>query len=301
MDMLKEFEEYLIEQDKATLTLRGYLADLRLFSRWFVGTNEEGLRADNWVSGDVRAYKEELLNKAAKPQTINRRLAALVSFGNWAVQAGLIEINPALHIRSVATTPLSPKWLEKREKAALLRAMERDLQVARQRYPRLWILRLRDAVMVTVLLNTGLRVGELCALRLPDAYISERKGKVTVRAGKGGKQRVVPLNRRARQMLSQWLLHRPPVDMDALFVGQRSSAVSARSVQRAVGRLSQAAGLENVTPHILRHTFAKSLINQGVTIEKVAALLGHSDLNTTRIYITPGERDLEEAVGMLER
>ena len=150
-----------------------------------------------------------------------------------------------------------------------------------------------------LLLNTGLRVGELCALRLSDVQMSERKGKVIVRSGKGGKQRIVPLNRQARQMLSQWLLHRPPVDTDALFVGQRNNAVSARSVQRAVGRLAQLAGLEDVTPHILRHTFAKSLINQGVSIEKVAALLGHSDLNTTRIYITPGERDLEEAVGML--
>jgi site-specific recombinase XerD len=299
MKIFDEFEKHLIEQDKATLTVRGYLADLRLFRRWFGNVTQEDLQADNWVSGDVRAYKEELLSKSAKPQTINRRLAALVSFGNWAVQAGQIEINPALHIRSVAIAPLSPKWLEKREKAALLRATERDLQVAKQRFPRLWVLRLRDATMVTVLLNTGLRVGELCTLGLSDAYISERKGKVIVRAGKGGKQRVVPLNRQARRMLSQWLLYRPPVNTDALFVGQRSNAVSARSVQRAVGRLAQAAGLEDVTPHILRHTFAKSLINQGVTIEKVAALLGHSDLNTTRIYITPGERDLEEAVGML--
>jgi site-specific recombinase XerD len=299
MNEFDEFARYLTEQDKATLTVRGYLADIRIFSRWFRRTNEEDLKADNWVSGDVRAYKEALLDKSAKPQTINRHLASLVSFGNWAVQDGQIESNPALHIRSVATAPLSPKWLEKREKAALLRAMERDLQVARKRYPRLWVLRLRDAAIMTLLLNTGLRVGELCALRLSDAQMSERKGKVIVRSGKGGKQRIVPLNRQARQMLSQWLLHRPPVDTDTLFVGQRNNAVSARSVQRAVGRLAQAAGLEDVTPHILRHTFAKSLIDQGVSIEKVAALLGHSDLNTTRIYITPGERDLEEAVGRL--
>jgi site-specific recombinase XerD len=86
-------------------------------------------------------------------------LAALVSFGSWAVQSGAIEINPALHIRSVASAPLSPKWLDKREKSALLRAMEKDLALARKRYPRLWVLRLRDAVMVTTLLNTGLRVG----------------------------------------------------------------------------------------------------------------------------------------------
>jgi site-specific recombinase XerD len=299
MDMLKEFEASLVEQDKATLTVQGYLADVGLFMRWFELKNGECLNPENWTSADVRAYRQALLDKTAKPQTINRRLAALVSFGNWTVEQEYHFSNPALYIRSVATAPLSPKWLEKREKAALLRAMERDLQVARKRYPRLWVLRLRDAAVVTVLFNTGLRVGELCALRLLDVQISERKGKVIVRSGKGGKQRVVPLNGQARQMLSQWLLHRPPVDIDALFVGQRNGAVSARSVQRAVGRLAQDASLEDVTPHILRHTFAKSLIDQGVSIEKVAALLGHSDLNTTRIYVTPSEKDLEEAVGRL--
>ena len=82
MDILKTFEDYLIERDKATLTVRGYLADIGLFARWFGSVNGEDLKADNWVSGDVRAYKEELLDKASKPQTINRRLAALVSFGN---------------------------------------------------------------------------------------------------------------------------------------------------------------------------------------------------------------------------
>ena len=122
MNEFDEFARYLTEQDKATLTVRGYLADIRIFSRWFRRTNEEDLKADNWVSGDVRAYKEELLNKAAKPQTINRRLAALVSFGNWAVQAGLIESNPALHIRS----PSKPEVAgEARESCALASDGER--------------------------------------------------------------------------------------------------------------------------------------------------------------------------------
>jgi len=71
-------------------------------------------------------------------------------------------------------------------------------------------------------------------------------------------------------------------------------------VQRAVLRFAGEAGIENVTPHVLRHSFAKALIDSGVTLEKVATLLGHSNLNTTRIYTTPGERDLEEAVKTLE-
>ena len=299
MSIFEAFEQYLREQDKAPLTLRGYLADLRLFARWFAQENGEVLRTDNYFAADIRAYRQHLLAQGAQPQTVNRRLAALLAFGNWAVQSGAIEINPALHIRSVPSTPLSPKWLDRREKAALLRAMEKDLAFARRHYPRLWLLRLRDAAILVLLLNTGLRVSELCALQLADVELGERKGRLIVRAGKGSKQRIIPLNKEARRILAEWLLHRPPESGETLFVGQRGGAINTRSVQRAVRRLAQSAGLEGVTPHILRHTFAKGLINQGVSIEKVATLLGHSDLNTTRIYITPGERDLEEAVEVL--
>ena len=70
-------------------------------------------------------------------------------------------------------------------------------------------------------------------------------------------------------------------------------------MQLAVSRLADLAGLSGVTPHICRHTFAKSLLDNGVTLEKVAALLGHESLDTTRLYVTPGERDLEEAVAGL--
>jgi integrase/recombinase XerC len=300
MNYFDEFERYLEGQDRAETTIRGYLADLRLFTKWFLAELGESFTLPRWTAADIRRYRQTLLAQGAKPQTINRRLAAIASFGNWAVQAGHLESNPALHIRSVATAALSPKWLEKKDKAALVRAAEKDVQLARKRYPRLWISRLRDASMLTLLLNTGLRVGELCAFNLGDLQLSERKGSVTVPSGKGQKQRLVPLNAEVRIILQQWMIYRPVVETSALFTGQRNERVTARSVQRAVARLAEAAGLSGVTPHVLRHTFAKSLLDSGVGIEKVAALLGHSDLNTTRIYITPSEGDLEEAVKQLK-
>lgn len=72
-----------------------------------------------------------------------------------------------------------------------------------------------------------------------------------------------------------------------------------RSVQLAVARVADLAGLQDVTPHTLRHTFAKSLLDNGISLEKVAALLGHESLDTTRLYVTPGEKDLQEAVAGL--
>ena len=84
-----------------------------------------------------------------------------------------------------------------------------------------------------------------------------------------------------------------------MFLGQREERLQSKTVQRSVQRFAKEAGLENVTPHILRHSFAKALIDNGVTLEKVAILLGHNNLNTTKIYTTSGELDLEEAVNSL--
>ena len=120
-----------------------------------------------------------------------------------------------------------------------------------------------------------------------------------VRKGKGSKQRSVPLNTDARKAIQDWLSVRRQVDNDYVWVAVESEeegALSARSMQRAIYRLGQQAGLENLTPHMLRHSFAKNLVDSGVGLEKVAALLGHSNLNTTRVYIAPNQQDLERAV-----
>ncbi len=119
------------------------------------------------------------------------------------------------------------------------------------------------------------------------------------RAGKGRKQRVVPINTEARRLLDEWFTVRPDTGSEMLFIGQRGEPMQVRSIQLAVARIAASAGLDEVTPHHLRHTFAKSLLNNGVSLEKVAALLGHESLDTTRLYVTPGERDLEDAVAGL--
>jgi len=299
MNLLTEFSAYLQSLDRSPATVRGYLTDLSVFTRWLESQGTSNLA--NLTAADLRFYRQHLLDHSASPQTINRKLAALAAFGSWAAQTGILSANPALNIKSVGTMPQAPKWLDKKQRASLIQAAKDDLQKARLRYPRLWVLRLRDATAVTLLLNTGLRVSELANLKLGDLLLTERKSTLTVRAGKGTKQRVLPLNKDARAMLEQWLAVRPQISDDALFVGQRGERLQVRSVQCAVSRLAELAGLQDVTPHICRHSFAKALLDSGVTLEKVATLLGHESLDTTRLYITPGEKDLELAVGLLDQ
>lgn len=293
MNLLTQFSEYLVSLDRSPATVRGYITDLTVFARWL----ERDLSTLEPV--DVREYRSVLLKKGAAAQTVNRKLAAIAAFGNWAVLNSVLASNPALNVRSVETVALAPKWLDKKERNALLQAIRDDLQKSRIRYPRLWVLRLRDAVVVTLLLHTGLRVSEVANLRVCDIFLSERKAVLTVRAGKGGKQRQVPINSEARRLLDEWFSVRPDSGSEMLFIGQRGEPMQTRSVQIAVARFAEQAGLRGVTPHVCRHTFAKSLLDNGVTLEKVAALLGHESLDTTRIYVTPGEKDLQDAVAGL--
>jgi integrase/recombinase XerC len=105
----------------------------------------------------------------------------------------------------------------------------------------------------------------------------------------------VPLNRDVRQALAAWLEVRPEEDTPALFLSQKGGAHSPRAISSRVTQLAEQAGLEDVSPHTLRHSFAKNLVDAGVTLEKVATLLGHESLETTRVYVTPSQADLQAA------
>jgi integrase/recombinase XerC len=291
----------LLAEDRSPVTIAGYVGDVRLFACWFEKQNQESLTSGSLTNDAVRGYKQYLLDQANKPKTINRRLATLAAYAHWLEQAGYVKNgrNPAQGVKAVKEAALAPKWLDKKQRAALLRAVDNEVENAMRRYPRLRLMYQRDAAIVKLILFAGLRVGEIVELRMNDVVLDERKGNVVVREGKGTKRREIPLNAKARKVLLDYLRMRPEVENNDLFLGQRNDGVRSKTIQRAVQRFAKKAGLENVTPHTLRHSFAKALIDTDVSLEKVATLLGHSNLNTTRIYTTPGEGDLEEAVGKL--
>ncbi len=299
---LDEFQAYMLTEDRSPVTITGYTGDVRLFAKWYEEYHGEALTPDALTNEAVRSYKQHLLNQAAKPKTINRRLAALAAYAHWLEQAGYVRNlrNPVQGVKAVKETALAPRWLDRKQRAALLRAVDKEVEDAVHRYPRLRLMYLRDAAIVKLLLFAGLRVGEIIQLRMSDIALDERKGSVVVREGKGTKRREVPLNIKVRKALLDYLRVRPDVDSDFLLIGQRNEAIKGKTVQRSVTRFTKHIGLRDVTPHTLRHTFAKSLIDSGVSLDRVATLLGHSNLNTTRIYTSPSLHDLEEAIGGLE-
>ena len=299
---LDEFQAYLLTEDRSLVTITGYLGDVRLFAKWHEEHLGEVLTPDALTNEAVRGYKQHLLDQAAKPKTINRRLAALATYAHFLEQIGYVTNarNPVQGVKAVKETVLAPKWLEKKQRSALLRAVDKEVEIAMRRYPRLRLMYLRDAAIVKLILFTGLRVGEIIHLRLSDVVLDDRKGSVVVREGKGTKRREIPLNAKARKSLLDYLQMRPDVESNMLFLGQRNEGVQSKTIQRAVQRYAKKAGLKNATPHILRHSFAKALIDAGVSLEKVASLLGHSNLNTTRIYTTPSLEELNDAIEKLD-
>lgn len=305
MNFFAEFETYLREQDRAERTIRGYLADLPIFITWFEQSTGEIFSPNLVTPTDAREFRQySLLQKKKAANTVNRHLAALTAYFSFLVKQGKVNQNPIGGIRKVDVPRSSPRWLDRKEQYRLSRIMEQDLQVGIARYPKRWANRQRDFSLVTLLKHTGLRVHEVTHLMLDDLVVSDRKGSLLVRDGKGSKQRTIPLNADARNALRAWLEIRPDLPENKfVFIALGNDArgpLSSRTVQRIVAHYGRKADLPDLTPHILRHTFAKNLVDSGVTLEKVAALLGHSSLDTTRIYIMPGIRDLEKAVAQVE-
>src|SRR5215216_476829 len=276
-------------QETSPKTRDAYRLDLLHFASWFARTVGEAFSPEAVTPTDIREYRGHLMNvEKRQPATVNRRLAALRRFFVWAKASGLAKELPTDDVKGVASSPRAPHWLEKRDVDRLIRTVERHGNT-------------RDLAIVLTLRHTGIRVSELSNLMLGDVEISERKGSVTVRSGKGSKFRVLPLNVDARQAITAYLRARPTVSADHLFIGQRGQGIGSRAVELLVTKYARLAGLDDVTPHTLRHSFGKHALDAGADLVSVAALLGHERLETTAIYTTPSQRDLEKVVEKLER
>jgi site-specific recombinase XerD len=283
------FLQDLQRQETSPKTRAGYRLDLLHFAGWFARTLGEGFSPEAVTPTDVREYRGYLLNvEHRQPATVNRRLAALRRFFQWAKATGLAKELPTENVKGVASSPRAPRWLDKRDVDRLIRTVERHGNK-------------RGLAIVLTLRHTGIRVSELCSLLLGDVEISERKGSLTVRSGKGGKFRVLPLNVDARRAIADYLEVRPTSSADQLFIGQRGEGVSSRAVELLVSKYARLANLEDVTPHTLRHSFGKHALDARADLVSVSALLGHQRLETTAIYTTPSQRDLEKVVEQLEQ
>ncbi len=284
-DWREAFAGHLAATNRSERTVRAYLQDLRTIATWFEAINHEPFSPERITSMDVRAYRRHVLDGQGAPSTWNRRLAALGVFAKWAIGAGYLSYDPTEGVEAKPEEELPPRWLTKAELNRLLRVCEQNVHGARTAARGMSAL--SDQAMIYLMAFAGLREGELMALEATDVQISDRKGRVIVRSGKGEKRREVPLSAEARRVVMLWVI--------PLHLGSRLFPMTARTVQRRVAELGRLAGIE-LTPHDLRHTFAKRLVDEGTPLNVVQKLLGHARVDTTLRYTKPGWEDYEDAV-----
>lgn len=287
IDYLLNFALFLEEAERSSVTIKNYLCDLKYFEKWFFQKTNQKFSPDLITPTDLRDYKHYLSEiLCLKSKTVNRKLSSLKSFLNWAVGEELISEHHIPHVpKPIPEEKVGPQWLDTSEQHALIRKVEHGNNK-------------RDLTIIQLLLNTGLRVSELCSLMWSDIKITTRKGRLIVRSGKGGKFREIPLNKDARQVLKDLGYSKNRGKKEAVFMGQRGP-MTPRGVESMFRKYVAHTELDEVTPHKLRHTFCKNLIDAGVSLEKVAMLAGHENLETTRRYCSPSDHDLEAAVELI--
>jgi len=281
---LEDYSAYLARSPLAPASRVAYARRVGAFLVWLRDQPEHRDRAlGDPLSREhaVRDYLRHLrLELRRPPTTCNAHLAAVNNLCCW------LGLGPST-VKAATLPKSAPRALDERQVRQLLRAAERRGSV-------------RDQAILVTMLATGLRLSEVAALDLGDLALSARKGTVTVRNGKGGKWRLVPLNSQARKALAAWLAQSGsrPCDSPALFIGSTGQRLTDRAVDLVLRRIAVEAGV-TASAHTLRHTAATMLVRGGADIVLVAEVLGHSSLGTTRRYSLPTEDDRAAALELL--
>ncbi len=298
----ESFSLWLIDNGRRAATVRAYLQDVHVYARWFERVNEEPFAPALLNAPDVREYRRySLEEERVSASTWNRRRASLAVFAAWALEAGEIRVSPMRGVARQKERRLAVYWLDNAAFRRVRRQMEIDVNTARSNAKR--VQALRDRAMVSLMLYAGLRVSEVVALDVDDVTLRERSGEVRIRDGKGGVSARLPLALEARLAIAAWLEVRPR-GATAMFVSAKGARITRRQVERRVAALGDKAGVDELHPHRLRHTFIRRLAVDGNGREQyppswVQALARHTRSSTTARYFAPSHADFRRMVETL--
>ncbi len=276
---IRKFLEYLdAERNYSPRTIEAYQNALYDFYNFILSEEKQKVDVNKIDRTLIRGYLAYLHLKGLKKTSISAKLSAIKSFFKFLMKFKIISSNPTIGF-SVKTDKILPLFLEenKIEKLMNLPDLETDEGI-------------RDRAILETLYSTGVRVSELCGMNLDDIDFANETIKVL---GKGGKFRIIPFGRKAREALKNYLNIRANFDnpsqteddKKALFLTKNGKRIKPIDVYQIVSKyISTIADIERKGPHILRHSFATHLLNHGADIMAVKELLGHSSLSTTQRY-----------------
>lgn len=298
---IRDWQNWLdVERGYSSGTIKQYIWDLRLFVRW-VKRPPETVNAMH-IRGFLGYLKNERKYKSC---SLARKLSSLRGFYKFLRRCTAIETNPCDEIDSPKREDRMPIYLTSEEVKKIFEILEKDLER---------LVSLRDYAIFKLLYHTGMRISELVNLTATDIWETglaqertedgaTKEGFCVRIIGKGNKERIVPLSKVAKNALDLWITHRPETPGHSiLFINLKTKRkVTPRAIEKKIKTLAKRAKIEKtVTPHKLRHTFATELLNKGVNLVDIQALLGHASLATTQIYTHTDVGKLSKAVELLE-
>lgn len=275
---IAEFAAYLrLERGQSPRTSEEYARDVERFGEFLEPghpKNAPFLKLQSATTSDVRRFVMELMGPRKYTATsVRRKIAALRSFFSLQKREGRRADNPAQDVPPPKAGKRLPHVMSEPEVAKLLRtrvAGKTEFQ------------RLRDIAMMEVLYASGIRRAELVGLNISDVDLERRLMRVI---GKGNKQRTVFINQASADAIRAYLGVRPRTPDEALFLSKRKQRLSHRQAWVVFREFAQLSGLtQHVTPHVMRHSFATHLLENGADIMTIKELLGHESLSTTQIY-----------------
>ena len=284
--LIEQFLEHLrYERNVSAHTLRNYASDLQQFVDFLEPADASGQRRALPEVAEIdhltiREWMGELHTAQKTKSSIARKLATLRTFFQFLVREGKVELNPAKLVSTPRQEKKLPKHLSIEEAVRFIETPDLETDLGK-----------RDRAMLELMYATGVRVAELTTLNLADVDFRNQLIRVT---GKRRKQRIVPFGDPAGEAIRNYLtvrdkfLFNAPVskrDDEALFLNYQGTRITTRSVGRMVEKYIRiCAGMHNISPHALRHSFATHLLDSGADLRDIQELLGHARLSTTQVY-----------------
>jgi integrase/recombinase XerD len=267
-----KFLSYLrVERGVSSNTLLAYRRDLSKLSLFAQSQDRDVLSLD---ADDLAHFIRNLHHQGLAPKSVARTLVAVRGFYKFLIQDGYLKLDPSVNLESPKSWQSLPRFLAPEEVERLLSTPDPSSFTG-----------LRDKTMLEVLYATGLRVSELAGLAPGNLNLD--LGFVTV-FGKGSKERAVPLGSTAIGWIKKYLNARAKSGLSktsqVLFISDRGSPLTRQALWRIIVSLGENAGIGHITPHLLRHSFATHLLENGADLRSVQMMLGHSDISTTQIY-----------------